>query len=255
MGQEINDLKTAKMVALAEGKLMILDFGASWCGPCKKMERELWSKEAFKSFYDRFVLVKIDVDEQRSMAKRFGASALPTVLITTPNEDILYQKVGFEKVNDYLQIFSKFPKDNSKLNQKLLRVISKESAPGFLSIGKELGALAMQISDPNIRNGYIQQSDEYLDKSEKLDDAGNLSDMILFFKSKNKILKSSRKKSIKMLKRLKKNGAFEGKPDYYNFLYALLYKRNDQQTVFQEYYASIESDNFKKELDSFVLKR
>ncbi|KAB1220726.1 Thioredoxin H2 [Morella rubra] len=59
-------------------KLLVIDFTATWCGPCKFME------PAFKDFSAKYTdvdFIKIDVDELQSVAREFGVEAMPTFLL------------------------------------------------------------------------------------------------------------------------------------------------------------------------------
>ncbi len=63
---------------LASGKSVLIDFYADWCAPCKKMEpylRELSSEMAGK-----LVIVRIDADANKSIAKELQIDALPVLL-------------------------------------------------------------------------------------------------------------------------------------------------------------------------------
>ena len=94
-GQAVTDLETGKRLALTTKKLMIVDFWASWCSPCHVMDAELWHSEAFDKLSDLIVLVKIDFDQQRAIAMRYGVKSLPTVHIMSPNEDLIWSETGF----------------------------------------------------------------------------------------------------------------------------------------------------------------
>ena len=64
--------------ALAEGKLMMVDFWADWCGPCKMLSPVI---ESLADQYKGKVLVgKVNVDEEPDLARRFGVMSIPTVV-------------------------------------------------------------------------------------------------------------------------------------------------------------------------------
>ncbi|CAK7331452.1 unnamed protein product [Dovyalis caffra] len=65
-------------------QLMVIDFAASWCGPCKLMEPEV---HALAAKFTDVQFAKIDVDELPDVAQEFGVRAMPTfVLVKKGNE-------------------------------------------------------------------------------------------------------------------------------------------------------------------------
>ena len=57
------------------GKLVVIDFHASWCGPCKQIGPQFAKME--KDFPDA-VFAKVDVDEQEEIAEQYEVEAMPT---------------------------------------------------------------------------------------------------------------------------------------------------------------------------------
>ena len=58
---------------------VLVDFSATWCGPCKKLEPIV--HELAGDYVGRLKVVKVDVDRAPAVAARFGVLAVPTVLI------------------------------------------------------------------------------------------------------------------------------------------------------------------------------
>ncbi|XP_072010411.1 uncharacterized protein [Engystomops pustulosus] len=58
-----------------ENKLIIVDFTASWCGPCRQIAPVF---ESLASKYPGVVLYKVDVDEASDIAAEYGIRAMPT---------------------------------------------------------------------------------------------------------------------------------------------------------------------------------
>lgn len=56
----------------------IVDFTASWCGPCQRISPIL--EELAKEYEGKVVIYKVDVDQERELAKAFGVSSVPAIL-------------------------------------------------------------------------------------------------------------------------------------------------------------------------------
>jgi len=61
-----------------DDKLLVVDFFATWCGPCKKLSPTL--DEVSEEFGDRVNIVKVDADESEDLAMTYGIRSVPTVL-------------------------------------------------------------------------------------------------------------------------------------------------------------------------------
>ncbi|KAG5527423.1 hypothetical protein RHGRI_028345 [Rhododendron griersonianum] len=66
-------------------KLMVVDFSASWCGPCKLMEPVI---NAMSSKFADVEFIKIDVDELSDVAKEFGVQAMPTLVLLKQGKEV-----------------------------------------------------------------------------------------------------------------------------------------------------------------------
>ena len=75
----LKHLKTAEFDAAVEtAPLAMVDFWASWCGPCKMLSPAV---EALAEQYEGKVLVaKVNVDEEPELARAFGVMSIPTVV-------------------------------------------------------------------------------------------------------------------------------------------------------------------------------
>lgn len=64
-------------------KPAIIDFYATWCGPCKRLSPMLEELQA--EYGDQIVVYKVDVDKEQELAAVFGIRAMPTLLFIPMN--------------------------------------------------------------------------------------------------------------------------------------------------------------------------
>jgi len=68
---QLNDL-------IASGKLILVDFFASWCGPCKQF---LGTLDKVAPEFPNVIFVKVNVDEFKNLAAKYGISSIPSIKI------------------------------------------------------------------------------------------------------------------------------------------------------------------------------
>lgn len=73
--------------------LVLADFWAPWCGPCKMIAPVLEDIDA--EMGDKVKIVKIDVDENQETAAKFGVMSIPTLIIMKDGE-VVDKVVGFQ---------------------------------------------------------------------------------------------------------------------------------------------------------------
>lgn len=64
---------------LKENKVVLVDFFATWCGPCRMLSPIL--EEIKEENNGKFEIVKVDVDESEKLARKFGIMSVPTMII------------------------------------------------------------------------------------------------------------------------------------------------------------------------------
>jgi len=89
--------------SLNTDKLVLIDFYAPWCAPCKQMKPYL--EEISKEMAATVTVVRIDVDENQQLSKELKIDALPTLLVYK-NKKTTWRNVGFaskEKIIEQLK--------------------------------------------------------------------------------------------------------------------------------------------------------
>ncbi len=76
--------------ALLKNKLLLVDFWAEWCGPCKSMH-PIFSRMAKK--YDHVRFARVNVDNSQDIAAKFNVQSIPTFIMFKNGENV-QQMVG-----------------------------------------------------------------------------------------------------------------------------------------------------------------
>ncbi len=121
--------------AKAEKKLIFLDAFASWCGPCKMMEKNIFPLPAVSEYYNaNFINARFDMEkgEGRDIAMKYGIRSYPTFLFLNGDGEVVLKNYGYMGEADFLTIAKEAnqPKYRTSSNKELFQ--KGESNPEFL---------------------------------------------------------------------------------------------------------------------------
>ena len=102
-----------------ENKYILLDFYATWCGPCKKMDAEVYTDDKVVNYANlNFIPVKVQVDQTKGdeekirkwyseaayLVKAYQVEALPTFLFFSPDGQLVQKSEGYQDSAKFLAL-------------------------------------------------------------------------------------------------------------------------------------------------------
>ncbi|MGE5424784.1 MAG: thioredoxin domain-containing protein [Syntrophothermus sp.] len=100
--------KEIQAMAKEQNKIIFLDGFASWCGPCKWMAKNMFTKDSVADFYNKyFICASIDMEkgEGKELAKKYQIRVYPTLLFLDSAGNMLHRKAGApQRVQDYIEL-------------------------------------------------------------------------------------------------------------------------------------------------------
>lgn len=98
----------AKAQAKKTGKLIFIDAYASWCGPCKMMDRNTFSDEGVgKVFNEKFINLKVDMEKSAdgpALSRMYQVTAYPTFLWVDEEGKVVKRIMGYKTPEQFLAL-------------------------------------------------------------------------------------------------------------------------------------------------------
>jgi len=98
-----------KIIETSEDRLLILDFYADWCLPCKELEPIL--EKIANEESDTVSIYKIDIERNRELSNSFRITGVPYVAFVKNKENV-FSLTGLYPKNMYLKVIERYTKEN-----------------------------------------------------------------------------------------------------------------------------------------------
>lgn len=106
-------LKKAK----AENKVIFFDAYTTWCGPCKLLQKNVFTRaDVAQVFNKNFINVKFDMEsgEGPMLAEKYPLQGYPTLFFINPDGKMVKEVIGYQNPETLIKIGQKIPKYNNK---------------------------------------------------------------------------------------------------------------------------------------------
>lgn len=245
--QWIMDEKMATAVAVEKDQLILMDFWATWCGPCKAMDKEMWNTEEFTKLSQKFIPFKINIDYNKELALKYGVKSIPHVVLVTADGEVVWQKTGFSSAKPYQDALENLPTTLKGLNSKLVQINKEYEEDKFFDIALSFQKLAGEAS-PDFKYSFYRLSDKYfkaISKESKKED-------IIAFAEMNQLLNDAYMgKHSRALRKLDKIEVGENSDlkQFKYFIQAFCFKCDGNDEEFQLTKNEIKSEKYLAELN------
>jgi thioredoxin-related protein len=156
----------AQKVALGTNKFMLVDFTASWCGPCRKMDRDSWNNEQVELTLENYVKVKIDIDANRELARKYGIQSIPNMLIMDGNGKVLHSFKGYHNAESLNKVLEKYSLSTEFLSLDLINFYKNKNLNTALKISQKYCDYSLLV-DANSKEKILKISNEYLKEAKE----------------------------------------------------------------------------------------
>lgn len=137
--QQINSWNELVSQAVQTNKFIFIDMYATWCAPCKEMDRTVYSSDKVGAITAKnFVSVKLQVDQTNrddvaviknrhltdSLAHQFNVVAFPTFLFLTPDGKLIKREEGYKDADAFINVLKDAMTPNNGYQAKIERYSS-----------------------------------------------------------------------------------------------------------------------------------
>ncbi|WIO74126.1 thioredoxin family protein [Porticoccaceae bacterium LTM1] len=100
-----HDFKKAISEAKQQGKMYFVDFETDWCGPCKQMDRYVYTAKEIVEAAKDIISIKVDGDESEELVKKYKVDGYPTGILFSPDGEEVARFIGYQSIIQLKKFF------------------------------------------------------------------------------------------------------------------------------------------------------
>lgn len=160
---EKGDFAAALARAKKEKKPVFIDFYATWCGPCKMMDRQTYTDSTVAKAASRYVNRKVDAEkgEGIALARRYGVNAYPTLVIVDATGKELARESGFQPPAKFARFL-----DDTREGRGTIEGLEK-----LIAAGKDIPVNRLALGEKYAARGDAALARAQFERARELDPA------------------------------------------------------------------------------------
>ena len=112
------NLAAAYTLAAEQHKVVLIDFAATWCEPCKLLDRTTWKDPSVIALLNEKALsMKIDAEKSAAIAAHFNVTAFPTIVVIRPDGTVIDSLVGYRDAPTFTREFNGLLSGKTQVDQ------------------------------------------------------------------------------------------------------------------------------------------
>lgn len=162
------DFKEAKKIALASNKLLIVDFYADWCGPCKKMDYDSWDNALVVDVLSTsYIKVKVDIDSEKGLANQYNISSIPNMYILDFTGKEIHNFSGYHDANQLKRELEKFAYSTEFVQNESVVFSKNQDCNNAMQLALKYLDYSCYLPQ-DIRKNFVRLGEKYLTDARKL---------------------------------------------------------------------------------------
>ena len=147
-----------------EDKLVFVDAYTVWCGPCKKMAREVFPQKDVGAFYnEKFINVQIDMEkgEGLTIAKTYNVNVYPTLLFIDAEGALIHRSAGYKDSPEFIELGNTALDPSKRISSLQARFEGGDRDPVFLKQYTAVRFNAFDGSHVEIAEAYLNTQKDW----------------------------------------------------------------------------------------------
>jgi thioredoxin-like negative regulator of GroEL len=159
-------LEPAAALSRETGKPILVEFWATWCEACKGMDEEVYSDPAVARAMTKTLPVRIDVDREPAIARRYEVSATPTLILVDAVGNELFRFTGRIEQAPLVELLRELPANITRINQLSSRLAADKSNLSTLeALARELRQASLYVASNRSFERAVQTDAARRDKA------------------------------------------------------------------------------------------